>query len=36
MTRTRSAMLREGVAQIRVQLELAVAKTIELHTAEHH
>ena len=25
--------LREGVAQIRVQLELAVAKTIELHTA---
>jgi hypothetical protein len=30
--------LREGVAHIRVQLELAVAKTIELHTAaaEHH
>jgi len=25
--------LREGVAQIRVQLELAVAKTIELHKA---
>ncbi len=28
--------LREGVAQIRVQLELAVAKTIELHTSESH
>jgi len=29
--------LREGVAQIRVQLELAVAKTLELHTTtEQH
>lgn len=29
--------LREGVAQIRVQLELAVAKTVELHgTSGHH
>lgn len=28
--------LREGVAQIRVQLELAVAKTFELHTSNGH
>ncbi len=26
--------LREGVAQLRVQLELAIAKTMELHSAE--
>jgi hypothetical protein len=31
---TRVRVLREGVAQLRVQLELAVAKTLELHTTE--
>jgi hypothetical protein len=30
---TRVRILREGVAQLRVQLELAVAKVLELHTA---
>ena len=31
---TRLRMLREGVAQVRVQLELAIAKVLELHTVE--
>jgi hypothetical protein len=31
---TRLRVMREGVSQIRVQLELAVAKTLELHTVE--
>ena|SRR6185437_10452898 len=31
---TRVRILREGVAQLRVQLELAVAKTMELHTVQ--
>ena len=30
----RVRLLREGVAQLRVQLELAIAKTIELHSTE--
>jgi hypothetical protein len=32
--KVRLRSLREGVAQARTQLELAVAKTIELHTSE--
>jgi hypothetical protein len=32
--KVRLRSLREGVAQARVQLELAVAKTIELHTTD--
>lgn len=30
----RVRVMREGVAQMRVQLELAIAKTLELHTTE--
>src|SRR5215469_12126768 len=32
----RVRLLREGVAQLRVQLELAIAKTLELHSTEEH
>lgn len=31
---TRIRVLREGVAQLRVQIELAIAKTMELHTVD--